>query len=103
VNAVGTLALVQLLVGAVYTIVLIRLRGATLGKMAVGVRVRPWETEANPSWGQSGLRWLGREGLGAVPFVGGLYQLVDALWCLWDPRRQCLHDKLPKTVVVKSR
>jgi uncharacterized RDD family membrane protein YckC len=96
-SALTTFTFVQLAVSAVYTIVLLRLRGATLGKMALGVRVRPWPTEARPSWVQALLRWLGREGLSNVPLVGPLYSL------LWDPRRQCLHDKIAGTSVVRSR
>jgi uncharacterized RDD family membrane protein YckC len=38
-----------------------------------------------------------------VPFVGGWYALLDELWLLWDPRRQCLHDKWAGTVVVRTR
>jgi hypothetical protein len=34
-------------------------------------------------------------------FVPGLYYL-DGLWQLWDkPYQQCLHDKWPRTGVVK--
>ena len=40
---------------------------------------------------------------GAAILLGGLYGLLNVLWCLWDSKRQCLHDKLPKTVVVPSR
>ena len=64
----------------------------------------PCEMTATPASATSPvMRWLGREGAGNVPYVGGVYSLVDALWLLWDPRRQCLHDKLPGTVVVRSR
>ncbi len=102
-EAAALFTLLQLALSAVYTIVLVRLRGATLGKMATGVRVRSWESEGRPTWGQSVMRWLGREGASNVPWVGGIYSVVDALWLLWDPRRQCLHDKLPRTAVVRSR
>ena len=38
-----------------------------------------------------------------VPSVGGLFALINEAWLLWDPRRQCLHDKAARTVVVKTR
>jgi uncharacterized RDD family membrane protein YckC len=34
--------------------------------------------------------------------VGGLFALINESWLLWDPRRQCLHDKAAGTVVVKK-
>jgi uncharacterized RDD family membrane protein YckC len=37
-----------------------------------------------------------------VPTVGGLFALTNEAWLLWDPRRQCLHDKAARTVVVKT-
>ncbi len=97
------LALLQLLVAAVYEIPLTKLRGQTLGKMALGTRVRPLAQEGLPTWGQSVLRWIGYRVLAAVPQVGGFYSLLDALWLLWDPRRQTLHDKIAKTVVARKQ
>jgi uncharacterized RDD family membrane protein YckC len=38
----------------------------------------------------------------AIPFIGGLFALLNELWLLWDPRRQCLHDKAAGTIVVKA-
>jgi uncharacterized RDD family membrane protein YckC len=37
-----------------------------------------------------------------VPGLGGVFGLVDALWCLWDSNRQCIHDKPANTVVVNT-
>jgi len=102
-RALLVLTLTQLLVSALYEIPLVALRGATLGKMIVGVRVRRWDAEGRPGWAKSGLRWLGRDAAAAVPTIGGFYGLLDAIWLFWDQRRQCLHDKLPGTVVVRSR
>ncbi len=92
-----------LLAGMVYTVVMIHLWGATLGKLAVGVRVRSWDQPGRPGWTQSLVRWLTRDAVGYLPVFGSLYWLLDSVWLLWDPRRQCLHDKLPRTVVVRGR
>jgi uncharacterized RDD family membrane protein YckC len=97
------LAILQLVVTAIYYIPLTKLTGATLGKMATGIRVRPMAAEGLPSWGQSVLRFVGFQLLAAVPSIGGFYFLLDVLWCLWDPRRQCLHDKIAGTAVVNRR
>jgi uncharacterized RDD family membrane protein YckC len=96
----GLLA-VQLIVGALYQIPFIALRGATPGKMAAGVKVRPWTGEGRPGWSRAIRRWLGREAIAVVPTAGFLYQLLDSLWLLWDPKRQSLHDKAAGTVVVR--
>lgn len=94
--------LVGLIVSGIYEITMLGLKGATLGKMAVGVRVQPI-AGGKLSWGQAALRWAGAGLPSAIPTLGGLYGLLNVLWCLWDGKRQCLHDKLPKTVVVPSR
>ena len=96
------LALLQLLVSAVYEIPLTKLRGQTVGKMAMRTRVRPIDHEGLVSWGQAVMRWVGYRGIAAIPQIGGLYSLLDALWIFWDPRRQTIHDKIAKTVVARK-
>ncbi|WP_158220978.1 RDD family protein [Kineosporia sp. R_H_3] len=95
--------IVSLLVSGLYTVLLVRFKGATVGKLAAGVRVRGWDREGRPTWTQALARWVTREGVQVVPYVGGLYWLLDSVWLLWDPRRQALHDKAGNTVVVRSR
>jgi uncharacterized RDD family membrane protein YckC len=97
------IAAVQLALSGIYHTTFIALRGATLGKLAAGVRVRLWTQESRPTWGQAALRWACTDLGPLLPFVGSFYTLLDALWLLWDDKRQCLHDKLPKTSVVRSR
>lgn len=96
---------VGLLVGGVYFVVLTHLVGGTLGKLMAGIRVRSWDGPGRPTWGQALARWLTREVIAQISFagIGFVYWIVDSLWLLWDPRRQCLHDKLPATVVVRHR
>ena len=93
----------QLLVAAVYQIPLHKYLGSTVGKLALGIRVRPLDHDGLPSWGQAVARFAGQDVLIAVPTIGGFYGLLDALWLLWDPRRQCLHDKIARTAVVDRR
>ena len=33
-------------------------------------------------------------------FLGSGLSILDPAWLLWDPKRQCLHDKVADTVVV---
>jgi uncharacterized RDD family membrane protein YckC len=98
-------AFVGLLVGGVYSVTLTHLFGGTLGKLLVGIRVRSWDEPGRPTWGQALARWLTREVISMVQFagIGFTYEVLDSVWLLWDPRRQCLHDKLPATAVVRHR
>jgi uncharacterized RDD family membrane protein YckC len=102
-RALTQYALVSLLVAGVYTVVLLRLWGATLGKRLLGLRVRSWDREGPLTWGQSLGRWLTGEGIAAFPLFSLIWPLVNYLWPLWDRRRQAVHDKLPGTVVVSAR
>jgi len=75
--------------------------GQTIGKRVMGTKVVTADTRA-PISGQTA---CGRAAVYAlvpvVPSVGGLFALINESWLLWDPRRQCLHDKAARTVVVK--
>jgi len=76
--------------------------GQTIGKRAMGTKVVTADTRA-PISGQAA---CGRAAVYAlvpvVPSVGALFALINEAWLLWDPRRQCLHDKAARTVVVKT-
>lgn len=72
--------------------------GQTLGKKALGIRVVRAEDGGAIANGQA----LGRAAFYTV--LGGIcgcIGLIDVLWCLWDERKQCLHDKVAKTLVMK--
>jgi uncharacterized RDD family membrane protein YckC len=72
--------------------------GRTLGK--AWLHIRPLRVDGSPL---STGRAFGR---GAVYFGGSIvsiFSLLNVLWCLWDPNRQCLHDKLVETIVVNDR
>ncbi|WP_432093586.1 RDD family protein [Streptomyces sp. bgisy100] len=73
--------------------------GATLGKRICGIRVARLEDGQNISFGRAMGRWGITFAMGFVP----LLPLLNVLWCCWDePFRQCLHDKVVTTVVVKN-
>jgi uncharacterized RDD family membrane protein YckC len=85
--------------------------GQTIGKRIVGIRVVDDDTagpigvqlgaarSAIPAVvGLLGSSWIGAASFG---FSASLVGLIDVLWPLWDPRRQALHDKLARSVVVQ--
>jgi len=85
-----------------YDVVLIAVKGATLGKMAMGIKVIREQDGAIPGWGPSALRWL-------IPTVGsmicGLITLLVYISPFFDNtgRFQGWHDKVAKTFVVNAK
>jgi uncharacterized RDD family membrane protein YckC len=77
--------------------------GQTLGKRALGTMVVTADTRSKISVGTAGGRAAVYVLPPLVPFVGGLFALLNELWLLWDQQRQCLHDKAARTVVIKTR
>lgn len=102
----------------VYYVVMLRWKGATIGKLALGLKVRRRDEPGQLPWSAIALRvgfqnlqvivilllalgaWQLALGLGAVLW---LVSLLDILWPLWDSKRQALHDKVARTNVVKAR
>lgn len=95
-----------------------RWRGATVGQLVTGLRVRPVARPGRPTWVMAIVRVAVLallpsaimvlsllSGSGTVLLVGYvvalLLQLLNVVWPLWDDRRQALHDKAAGTVVVR--
>lgn len=94
---------IVLLVYFVYDGYLLSTRGQTVGKLLMKIRVGMLEDgsvpRGSPGWTRAAVYWLPQ----LVPFLGGLFLLVNVLFCTWDkPYRQCLHDKAARTVVVST-
>ncbi|MEW2116502.1 RDD family protein [Streptomyces sp. NPDC005474] len=89
------------LAGLLYEWLMTGLFGATLGKMAVGIRVVKAETGQKPGLGSSFIRWI-------IPVVGslacGIGQLLVFLSPFWDKsgRQQGWHDKASSTMVIQN-
>ncbi|HVX22906.1 MAG TPA: RDD family protein [Acidimicrobiales bacterium] len=74
-------------------------RGQTVGMMAVGARAVDRDTGAPIGFGRA----LGRGAFEYLMFIIIVIPwVVDMLFPAWDSRRQTLHDKVSRTVVVKS-
>jgi uncharacterized RDD family membrane protein YckC len=104
-----TLSLVLLAPSAVYLVGMIATRGQTLGQMALGLRVARRHDGIVPGWSVSARRWILPAATAVVGIVLpalapllALVLLVDLLWAVWDPNRQCLHDLIADTVVVNT-
>lgn len=94
---IGVLAIAGLL----YEWLMTGLVGATLGKLAVGLRVVKADTGQKPGLGSAFIRWI-------IPMVGsfvcGIGQLIVYLSPFWDKsgRQQGWHDKAASTMVVQN-
>jgi uncharacterized RDD family membrane protein YckC len=95
--------LVAAAAGAAYHILMVHYRGQTLGKMALAIKVVQIEDGGLPAWDRAAIRWGVQLLLAWIPLLGGLAQLLNYLWMLWDPQRQCLHDKAARTIVLRLR
>jgi uncharacterized RDD family membrane protein YckC len=97
----GLISVIGLVVWIVVTIHLVRTNGQTLGKRIVGIKVV--RKDGSPAslgrifW----LRNVVNALPGSIPYIGWLYGLADAL-LIFSESRQCLHDKIADTIVIKA-
>ncbi len=92
-------ALALQLIRYLYEVVMIGQWNATVGKFAVGIRVR--RMDGSPAqWREAALRPLLEVALGVTGLSIG--SLLDELWMLWDKQKQTLHDKIASTIVVRT-
>ncbi|MGJ3508546.1 RDD family protein [Enemella sp. A6] len=88
-----------------YHILLWHFRGATLGQLALGLRVVPvGEGRSIERLGYSvvvprAVIWSIPWCLSSLYFIG----MINALWSLWNPRRMAVHDLVAKTQVIRTR
>ena len=69
--------------------------GAGVGKRALGLRVVDQQTGGPIGYPRAFVRWLTR-------ILSALVLFLGYFWMLWDPDKQCWHDKLAGDVVVRT-
>ena len=94
----GGATLFILVVGVLYSSLLIGLRGQTIGMMAARIKAIDANTGNLIGFGRALGRDLFERLLGFLLFIP---LVIDLLFPAWDPRRQTLHDKVTNTVVIK--
>ena len=75
-------------------------RGASIGMMPFGFKVRDIATGQYPTLGKAALRgfiWTLEYGF-TICIIGA----IGWLWMLWDPQKQAIHDKVAGTIVTIS-
>jgi uncharacterized RDD family membrane protein YckC len=94
---------VTLGIGMLYHVAFLRWKGATPGKLMCGLRVVPVDRGRDPGpldWNTIGIRsaiWV----MPGINSLLALFTVVDALFPLWHPKRQAIHDLAAKTQVVR--
>jgi uncharacterized RDD family membrane protein YckC len=94
-------AVVTLVVGATYAIVLEGRSGQTWGKRAVGLVVLGEDGSACGYGRAASRELLGRCLIGGFAWALVLPGLLSYLAALWDPKRQTWHDRIGETIVVR--
>jgi len=69
--------------------------GATLGKMALSIKVQDVSGQ-NLSLGKAALREI------VGKFISGIPLCLGFLWMIWDKDKQTWHDKMAKSKVVEA-
>lgn len=95
------LNIVSMVLFVVYSGLMLRSRGATLGKLLFRMRVVPIDRGRSGPGLTSRTAWL-RPIATQLFSIVWLVSLVDYLFPLWDRRRQTLHDKVAATQVVRE-
>lgn len=92
----GMLSPVFLVVYWLYYWLFTGLRGQTLGKMAVGIKV----VDSGGS-----VPGLGTAALREIPgkIISRIVIFVGFLWIIWDVRKQGWHDKIANTYVIRVK
>ena len=103
------ISLISFAVTIIYQVAFLTWKGATPGKMALGIAVRLREKPGNPTLAvalKRQLIYIGTSLLSLVPGIGVssvMIKILNLLWPLWDDKRQALHDKVAATNVVVRR
>ena len=89
-------SIISTLINAAYYAYLEGVRGQTIGKMALGIKV----VDADDPSAVIGIgRGIGRY---FARLLSGIVLGLGYLWMLWDDRKQCWHDKLVRSVVIRT-
>jgi uncharacterized RDD family membrane protein YckC len=93
------IGLAGLVIWSWFTIRYVRANGQSIAKRMLGIKVVRSNGEPASLGRIFLLRNLVNAVIGAIPFVGIVYGIVDVLFIFSDTR-QCLHDKIADTIVI---
>jgi uncharacterized RDD family membrane protein YckC len=85
----------------VWNVILLHRYGQTIGKRILKIKIVRVDGSRVSLWRIIGLRWLPTTVLSAIPIIGYVFRFLDPL-LIFRNSRQCLHDQIADTIVVKS-
>lgn len=74
---------------------------ATLGKMALGLYVTDLAGN-RVTFGRASGRFFAGRGIGAIPYLGGLYFLISCIMAGFTEKKQALHDMMASCLVLRK-
>ena len=90
-----------LVVGIYNKVFLVSKRGYSIGQGVMKLKVV--DAMGNiPQMGTLVIRLLAQVAMGFIPVIGFFLGIANALWPLWDEKKQTLHDKAAGTFVLKT-
>jgi uncharacterized RDD family membrane protein YckC len=96
-----TITVLALIVWSIVTTWLVATNGQSIGKRLVGIKV----VRTDGSRASFARIFLLRNVVNSLPnflpYVGWLYQLIDPM-LIYQESRQCLHDRIADTIVVRA-
>ncbi len=97
----GFLGVLMLVFGAIFLAyhTIATAKGGGFGKRIIALRVVNEADGARIPYGRAFLRSVIPLGFWMYMNIGWW---VDNLWCIWDPKKQTLHDKMSGTVVIRA-
>lgn len=87
-------AFLSFIIGPIYGVLFIGLKGQTPGKMAMGIQVVNRQGEV------PGIRAALREIIGKL--LSGVFIFLGFFWIAWDPHKRGWHDHIGGTYVVRK-
>lgn len=77
--------------------------GQTIGKKILGTKIVTLDNQKPEFLKLILMRYATIHAIGQIPFVGGVFGFVNAIFIFMGDQRQCLHDKFAGTKVVVAR
>jgi uncharacterized RDD family membrane protein YckC len=101
-GALYTVSLIAAAVWFLYDAIQHAKWGQTLGKRALSTRVVSADDGSPVNTVAAVKRAAVYALVPVIPLLGTFFAVINELWLLWDRRRQCLHDKAARTIVVRT-
>ncbi len=95
------IAALWLIAVAVIQLYLLNKSGQTIGKRLLKVRIVRKDGSRVSLGRLFGLRYLAPTAIGAIPVIGSVFSLADAL-AIFGKDRRCLHDLMADTIVIEA-